>query len=63
MGDGVLSGPHEFKPVRFWDRWRYAGRCRHCMATKGRHPMKGWVEARAYGVRKPPVIDVPEYFR
>lgn len=63
MGDGILSGPHEFRPIRFWDNWAPTGRCQHCMATKHRHPMSGWVEARPWRSKKPSVDGITEYFR
>lgn len=42
----ISTGPHEFKPIRFWDRWKKQGRCRTCYLPKFVHPIKDWTIAR-----------------
>jgi hypothetical protein len=38
--------PHDFEPLRFWDRWHDDGRCRQCRRPKWVHPTGFWAEAR-----------------
>jgi len=46
---GVSIAPHEFEPLRFYDRWRMNGRCRACMCPNWVHPTSFWADARAIG--------------
>lgn len=43
------AGPHEFRPLRWWDALRRSGRCSRCRAAQHLHPTKGWESARALG--------------
>jgi hypothetical protein len=40
------TAPHEFAPIRFWDRWHDNGRCRACFYPRWVHPTNFWNEAR-----------------
>ena len=42
----ISVGPHKFKPIKFWDRWKKWGRCQHCFLPKFTHPVRYWVRAR-----------------
>lgn len=46
---GVDSGPHSFRPYRWWDAFRKNGRCRGCYAPRHAHPIHFWIRARPIG--------------
>ena len=56
---GPHAGPHEFQPLRFWDQWIKAGRCRSCLGPKALHETilreQLWTPARAIGDSRPPL--------
>lgn len=45
----VDCGPHTFRPLSFWDRFRRLGRCCHCYIPKHGHPVHTWMAARPVG--------------
>ena len=46
----VSVGPHEFDPIRWWDRFHQNGRCRGCYFPKHGHPIRNFFAvARPYG--------------
>ncbi len=53
MPNNPVSAPHEFAPLRWWDNWSAAGRCRACVAPRVAHEDivlgKLWMRARAIG--------------
>jgi hypothetical protein len=46
------TGPHSFRPLRWWDAFRGNGRCRHCLIPRSAHPVHGWIRARALGDKR-----------
>lgn len=48
----TMAGPHEFRPLGFFDRWRKMGRCHHCVEPRGAHPTEGYLPSRALGDRR-----------
>jgi hypothetical protein len=42
----ISVGPHDFKALKFWDRWRKNGRCEDCFLPKFAHPVHYWSRAR-----------------
>ena len=54
---GSYVEPHDFEPLRWWDRLFGTGRCKHCMASASIHwdivTWHRWAKARAFGDRSP----------
>ena len=54
-GSGVCVAPHEFEPLRWWDRFTLfgSGRCKYCMASDLMHwdvvHWGHWAPARPWG--------------
>ena len=46
------TGPHRFRPLRWWDALHAGGRCRHCLIPRHAHPVRCWVGARALGDKR-----------
>lgn len=42
-------GPHDFTPLKWYDRLFSGGRCSACYYPKYRHPMPSWRIARPLG--------------
>lgn len=55
----ISVSPHEFLPVRLWDRWLRNGRCRACLCGRDVHPTGG--PARALRDRSPATLRSPTY--
>jgi hypothetical protein len=45
----TTTSPHQFKPLRWWDRLRQNGHCFHCLLPQSVHPVNYWAPARALG--------------
>lgn len=41
--------PHQFTPLRWFDRFLKHGRCSACLIPRAYHPVRCWMTARSYG--------------
>ena len=56
----VTVEPHDYVPLRWWDRLVFRlsghppvlGRCRHCYYPGDAHPISKWVQARPLGDKR-----------
>jgi hypothetical protein len=48
----TATGPHTFRPLRWWDALRSNGRCAHCYIPRSAHPVHGWIRARPLGDKR-----------
>jgi hypothetical protein len=45
----TTTSPHEFRPLRFYDRFHKNGRCWCCIMPRAAHPVPIWAAVRFEG--------------